>query len=466
MAKENKIGLNLTEGNILKMLLVFILPIFMTNLVQQFYNIVDVVIVGQYVGKTGTVGVSTGGEIVNLLTFVSIGFSSGVQVYISQLYGQKDYDRIRETIGTALTLMFLMSAACTVLSLALCRQSLKILNTPKEAMGQSYDYMMITALGLPSIFGYNAVCGILRGMGEARRPFLFVLISAVANIFLDLLFVAVWDMQAAGTAWATVIAQLAAFIASLVFMYRKREHFQFDFKPESFRMKQDHVKILMELGVPLAASTTFIHLSQIYCNAHINAYGIIDSTVNGIGNKVVRFANLITSSINTGASTMIGQNLGAGKYDRAKRTVYISMGLAVVMGLLNCMLCVLAPQAVLRLFTSDLEVIEAGITFMHISVITFLLAAWQGPYQAMVTGAGHAKLNFLVGILDGVILRIGISVVLAEWLGLGVSGYYYGNALARLAPCVICTVYFYSGRWRTRKLLTGKDGREAEMAEA
>lgn len=457
MAKENKIGLNLTEGNILKMLLVFILPIFMTNLVQQFYNIVDVVIVGQYVGKTGTVGVSTGGEIVNLLTFVSIGFSGGAQVYISQLYGQNDHTRIRETIGTTLTLMFLMSVVFMVFSLLLCKPALGILNTPGEAMGQSYDYMMITALGLPFIFGYNAVCGILRGMGEAKRPFVFILISAVANIFLDLLFVAVFDMKAAGTAWATVIAQIAAFAAALVFMYQKRGHFQFDFKPASFLMKQEHVKILMELGVPLAASTTFIHLSQIYCNAHINAFGIIDSTVNGIGNKVVRFANLITSSINTGASTMIGQNLGARKYDRAKQTVYTSMGLAVIMGVLNCMLCVLAPKAVLRLFTADPEVIEAGVIFMRISVITFILAAWQGPYQAMVTGAGHAKLNFLVGMLDGVILRIGISVVLAEVLGWGVTGYYYGNALARLAPCVICTVYFYSGKWKSRELLARRD---------
>lgn len=453
MARERKIGMNLTEGPILSTLCVFILPIFMTNLVQQFYNMVDVMVAGLYVGNAGTVGVSTGGEIVSLLTFVSMGFSNGAQVYISQLYGQENHKKIKETIGTSLSLMILMSLVFLVLSMAFCRPALRILNTPEEAMGQSYDYMMITALGLPFIFGYNAVCGILRGMGEARRPFFFVLVSAVANIFLDILFVAALGMGAAGTAWATVIAQIAAFAAAILFMYRKREHFDFDFRLRSFAMKAEHVKVLMELGVPLAASTTFIHLSQLYCNAQINSFGLVDSTVNGIGNKVVRFANLITSSINTGASTMIGQNLGAKKYDRAKKTVYVSMGLAAAMGLLNCGFCVFAPRAVLRLFTTDPAVIEAGVTFMHISVITFLLAAWQGPYQAMVTGAGHARLNFIVGVLDGVILRIGISIVLAKGFSLGVIGYYYGNALARLAPCVICMAYFYSGRWKTRMLL-------------
>lgn len=453
MTKENKIGLDLTEGNILKMLLLFVLPIFMTNLVQQFYNIVDVMIVGQFVGKTGTVGVSTGGEIVNLFTFVSIGFSNGAQVYISQLYGQKSHEKIKETIGTSLTFNFLLAAAFLVFTMALCRPILRVLNTPSEAMEQSYDYMMITALGLPFIFGYNAVCGILRGMGEAKRPFVFILISAVSNVFLDLLFVAVLGMEAAGSAWATVIAQIAAFAAAVVFMYQKREHFGFDFRPKSFRMRGEHLKVLLELGIPLAASTTFIHLSQLYCNAHINAYGLVNSTVNGIGNKIVRFANMITSSINTGASTMIGQNLGAGRQDRAKETVYTALKLAVVMGTLNCLLCVFAPRLVLRLFTADPEVIEAGVTFMHISVISFILASWQGPFQSMVTGAGFAKLNFIVGMLDGVILRIGISIILADWLGMGVLGYYYGNALARLAPCVICTVYFYSGKWKNRKLL-------------
>ena len=179
MAKENNIGLDLTEGNILRMLLLFVLPIFMTNLVQQFYNIVDVMIVGLYVGKTGTVGVSTGGEIVNLFTYVSVGFSNGAQIYISQLYGQNNHKKIRETIGTCLTLMFLMAGASMIFTMAFCRPVLDLLNTPMEAMEQSYAYMMITALGLPFIFGYNAVCGILRGMGEAKRPFLFILFSAV-----------------------------------------------------------------------------------------------------------------------------------------------------------------------------------------------------------------------------------------------------------------------------------------------
>ena len=454
MPKAKTIGTDLTQGNILRLLLIFVLPIFFTNLIQQFYNIVDVIVIGQFAGSEGTVGVSTGGEVINLLTFVSMGFASAAQVYISQLYGVRDHEKIRETIGTTLSLMGLCSLVFMALSMLFCRPLLTLMNTPAEALAQSYDYMMVTALGMPFIFGYNAVCGILRGMGESKRPLEFIAISATANIFLDLFFVAVLGMKSAGTAWATVLSQIAAFAASLVFMYRKRAHFQFDFKLRSFAMKKAHLKVLIELGVPLAASSTFIHLSQLYCNAQVNAFGLVASAVNSVGNKVVRFANIITSSINTGAAAMIGQNLGARKFDRVKKVTYIALALAFVMALLNCAVCVFVPTVVFRAFSSDPAVIEAGVPFMHISVITFLLSAWQGPYNGVVTGSGHAKLSFVIGMLDGVVLRIGISLFLANVMGMGVYGYYYGNALARLAPCVICTWYFYSGRWAKRKLLS------------
>ncbi|MBC5580729.1 MATE family efflux transporter [Anaerofilum sp. BX8] len=454
MPKAKTIGTDLTQGSILRLLLIFVLPIFFTNLIQQFYNIVDVIVIGQFAGSEGTVGVSTGGEVINLLTFVSMGFSSAAQVYISQLYGVRDHKKIRETIGTLLCLMGLLSLVFMVLSMLLCTPVLRLMNTPVEALSQSHDYMMITALGMPFIFGYNAVCGILRGMGESKRPLEFIAISATANIFLDLFFVAVLDMRSAGTAWATLLSQFAAFAASLAFMYRKREHFQFDFKLRSFTMKKTHLKVLIELGIPLAASSTFIHLSQLYCNAQVNTFGLVASAVNSVGNKVVRFANIITSSINTGAAAMIGQNLGARKFDRVKKITYIALALASVMALLNCTVCVFAPTAVFRAFSSDPAVIDAGVPFMHISVITFLLSAWQGPYNGVVTGSGHARLSFVIGMLDGVVLRIGISLFLANVMGMGVYGYYYGNALARLAPCVICTWYFYSGRWTRRKLLS------------
>lgn len=453
---KSKVGIDLTEGPVFKKLVLFILPVLLTNVVQQFYNIVDVMIIGQFAGSTGTVGVSTGGEIVNFLTFVSMGFSSAVQIYISQLWGAKKKKEINETIGTALTFLGLMSICFMILSIVFCRPLLEMLNTPEEAMEASYWYMLVTAFGLPFIFEYNAVCGILRGMGESKHTLEFVTISAVMNIFLDLLFVAVFQMGAMGTAIATVIAQFGAMMASFIYMYRNRDTFDFDFKLRSYSMKKEHLTVLVKLGIPMAASSSFIHISQLYCNARINSYGLVTSAVNSIGNKVVRFANIMTSSINTGCSAAVGQNLGARKIDRVRTVVKDSLAMASVMAGINVLLCIFAPTIYFIPFSRDPEVIEAGVSFMHISIITFVLSAWQGPFNGVVNGSGNARLSFIVGMLDGVVLRIGISVFLVDYMHFGVEGFYYGNALARLAPCIICTVYYFKGSWKERKLLGEK----------
>ena len=454
MERKQKIGLNMTEGSILKTLLVFAVPILLTNLIQQLYNTVDLIIIGKFVGNEGTVGVSTGGDLINFITMLSIGFSSAGQVYVSQQVGARDYDNLKKTIGTLLSVMMGASLVFAAVGAIVAEPFLRMMNCPEEAFSQAVDYMRITCIGAPFIYGYNAVCGILRGMGESKRPMIFVIIAAVSNIIMDLLFVVAFRMEAAGTALATIIAQFASFAAAFVFMYRKREHFDFDFKLSSFKIHKKPLLVLLRLGIPRALQSSLINVSLLFCSSRINAFGIIASATNSVGNKVTRFANIITQSVDTGAATMIGQNLGARKNDRAKKTVHVALAIALGVAAVNSLAAIFAPRLIFSIFTNDPEVIEFGVTFMHISIITFILAAVMGPYQAMITGSGNASLGFLVGILDGVVLRIGLSLLFGELMGMGVVGYFYGNALPRLAPCIIGIVYFYTKAWEKRRLLT------------
>ncbi len=454
MERKQKIGLNMTEGSILKTLLVFAVPILLTNLIQQLYNTVDLIVIGKFVGNEGTVGVSTGGDLINFITMLSIGFSSAGQVYVSQQVGARDYDNLKKTIGTLLSVMMGASLVFAAVGAIVAEPFLRMMNCPEEAFSQAVDYMRITCIGAPFIYGYNAVCGILRGMGESKRPMIFVIIAAVSNIIMDLLFVVAFRMEAAGTALATVIAQFASFAAAFVFMYRKREHFDFDFKLSSFRIHKKPLLVLLRLGIPRALQSSLINVSLLFCSSRINAFGIIASATNSVGNKITRFANIITQSVDTGAATMIGQNLGARKNDRAKKTVHVALAIALGVAAVNSLAAIFAPRLIFSIFTNDPEVIEFGVTFMHISIITFILAAVMGPYQAMITGSGNASLGFLVGILDGVVLRIGLSLLFGELMGMGVVGYFYGNALPRLAPCIIGIIYFYTNAWEKRRLLT------------
>ncbi len=449
-----KVGKNLTEGPIVKTLLLFAVPIILTNLVQQLYGMVDLIIIGQYVGSIGTVGVSTGGELSDLMTPIATSFATAGQIYIAQLVGAKDEKRIKETVGTMLSLMMIISIVCAVASICFYKPILHLLNCPEEAFAQAASYMIITALGMPFIFGYNAVCGILRGLGESKRPLLFVSIAAVVNIFADLLLVAVFDLQAAGTAIATVFSQMGAFMAAFIYMYKRREQFDFELKLSYFKMKKEPLLIIIKLGIPQMVRTSLVHFSMLWVNANINSYGLVASATNSVGNKIQKFMNIFMGGVDGASAAMIGQNLGARKYDRAKKTLLYTLGFCLVIAAMSSTLALTIPKSLFSVFTDDPAVIEFGVVYMRIMVMTFFMSAITGSLQTMVTGSGFVSLGFLLGIMDGVVCRIGFSLLFLHVFNYGVTSFFWGTAFSRTIPGLICFTYFISGKWRTRKLLT------------
>lgn len=317
-----RVGADLTEGSIFKGLVLFASPIVLAALIQQLYSVVDLIIIGQYMGNTGTVGVSTGGEVADMVTPIANAFSSAGQIYIAQLIGAKQTGGVKSAIGSLLTLMALLSLSFAAVSLAFCRGILGLLNCPEDAFQQAVSYQMITAVGIPFIFGYNAVCGILRGMGESKAPMAFIIIAAAVNIVLDLLFVAVFHWEAAGTAVATILAQFASFLAACLFMLRHKEQFGFELKLSYFRMDKEDVKVICGLGIPQAIRSSLVRLSMFWVNSQVNAYGMVISSTNSIGNKLQKFLDIFSSSVAQASAAMIGQNLGAGKKERAGRVVW------------------------------------------------------------------------------------------------------------------------------------------------
>jgi putative MATE family efflux protein len=349
--------------------------------------------------------------------------------------------------------MEIMAVCFTLITVVMSNTFLKWLNCPTEAFAQAHSYMVIVALGFPFIFGYNMICGILRGMGEAKRPLLFVSVAAISNIFMDLLLVAVFKMEAAGTAIATITAQCASFIAAAVFLYKKRTQFNISFTKDSLHINKRHFTVLLKLGLPLTAQSAFIHFTQLICSANINNYGLVASATNSIGNKVQKFVNIFSNSITAGSGAMVGQNIGAKKYDRVKKIVYTTLSCAAAFALVACMIALFLPKQAYSLFSSDSEVIEFGVTYLKIAMITFILSPIQGSFNAVVTGTGNAKLSFIIGLMDGVVLRLGISFLFAYALNMGVIGFFYGNSLARLGPVALGLWYYYSGAWKKFKLL-------------
>ena len=453
-ATGKKVGKDLTQGTIWKVLLTFALPIILTNVIQQLYSMVDLMIAGKYVGAQGTIGVSVGGELADFISPIAMALGSAGQIYIAQLVGARKDREAREAIGTLLGLSFLISFVLLILAVIFCDPFLRLMSCPEEGFDQARNYLIITALGYPFIFGYNAVCGVLRGMGEAKRPLIFIIVAATVNIFADLLLVVVIPLEAAGTAIATVLSQIGSFAAAFLYMYKMRESFDFELRLRYFKVRAKPAKIIVKLSIPQIARSLLVRVSMLYVNANCNAFGAVYSQTNSIGNKIQKFLEVFMQGIDAASAAMIGQNLGADKKDRAAKVVWNTLWMAMAVAAVSAALCLLFPRLLFSMFTNVEEVIDLGTVFLSIMTIHFFCSAFVGAFQSMVTGCGFVELGFAIGVLDGVVCKIGFSLIFLNVLGVGQTSFWWGTAISRFLPGCLCLWYFLSGKWKTRKRLS------------
>lgn len=451
---EKQIGCDLTENSVLKVLLIFAIPIVLTNLIQQLYSMVDLMVIGHFAGNIGTVAVSTGGEISDFLTPVATHFATAGQILIAQLVGAKLVEKQKRAIGSFISMMIMISVVFMLLTIVFREQILRLLNCPPEAFSQAESYMIITAVGLPFIYGYNAVCGILRGMGESKNPMLFVVIAAIINVFLDLLLVVVIPMEAVGTAIATVMSQIGAFIAAFIYMYRYKDKFGMELNIKFFRLDKEATNIILGLGIPMAVRSILVRFSMLWVNASVNGYGLVASGTNSVGNKLLKFLEIFSSSLTQAGGAMVGQNLGAEKHKRARDVVYYTLASCLVVTVFISVIVFCYPKAVFGIFTKDTAILDMGVVYLNIMIIHFFTSAFTGSFQCMVIGSGNSMLNFIIGILDGIVCKIGIALFLVNVFHMGVYGYFWASALSRVLPGIICMVYFYKGDWKKRKLVS------------
>ena len=450
MQKNKSMVTDLTSGNMTKLLLKFAFPLFVSNTLQAVYNLVDMVVVGQVIGGTGMSAVSIGGDILHLLTFIAMGFSGAGQVLVAQDVGAGKMDDVRHTIGTMFTVLLAVSLALSAVCFFMRDLILTWLNTPGEAYAYTMDYTVTCIVGLVFIYGYNIVSAILRGMGDSKRPFIFVAIAAVLNMILDVVFVCFCGMEVFGAALATVIGQGVSFAASLVYLYRRRESFGFDFKLESFKVESRALSRILALGIPMAIQSAAVNLSKIVLGAWINANGVLYSALAGIYNKVNMMAGIVSNSFTTAGSTMVGQNLGARK-DRSIPQILATVGVSsLIMCVIASVALALFDSEVYAMFTSDAAVLaEAAIVTAPI-IVNFFGSGTRSVAFSLINGSGNTKLNLAVAIIDGMISRVGIAALLGFALKWNCLGFWYGDALAGFMPFVIGGVYFLSGRWKSK----------------
>ena len=441
---------DMTTGNVTKLLLSFAFPLFVSNALQAVYNIVDMIVVGQYIGGAGMSAVSIGGDILHLLTFVAMGFSSAGQVLIARDVGRGRMDQVQKTIGTMFTFLLSISLVISFGCFFIRDSILQWLNTPAESYAYTLDYTVTCIVGLFFIYGYNIVSAILRGMGDSRRPFMFIAIAATLNIVLDIVLVAGCGMEVFGAALATVISQAGSFIISLIYLYQRKESFGFDFRLSSFKIDSSALKPLVSLGVPMAIQSAAINLSKIVLMSWINLFGVVYSALAGLYNKINLVIGIVSNSFTAAGSTMVGQNLGAKKYDRVP-TILKTVGFCTILiSTIFMVAIILFQDTVYQLFTSDVTVLENAHILLIPIILNFYGAATRSIAFSLINGSGNTKLNYAIAVVDGIISRIGIAALLGFALKMGCQGFWYGDALAGFIPIVIGMCYFIFGRWKKR----------------
>ncbi len=439
---------DLTKGPVVSQLFRFAMPLFASNALQAVYNLVDMVIVGNYIGAAGMSAVSIGGDILHLLTFVAMGFSSAGQVIIARAVGARQIDAIRKTIGTMFTFLLSVSVAIAGICYLLRFSVLGWLNTPRASAAFAMDYMVTCICGLVFIYGYNIVSAILRGMGDSRRPFVFIAVAAVLNTVLDILFVKYLGLEVFGAALATVIGQGVSFVTAIIYLYRRRESFGFDFRPASFRIDGGAFRQLLALGIPMAIQSAAISFSKIVLMAWINLFDVTYSALAGIFNKVNIVSGVISQSFTTAGSTMAGQNLAAGEHRRVRQILGSVLAVGMSLAILFTLVMLLWPGAVYRAFTPDTDVLAAAGVLTLPIILNFFGSATRSAAFSLINGSGRPKLNLAIALIDGVIARIGLAALMGFAMGLDCFGFWMGDSLAGFMPLVIGGTFYLSGRWK------------------
>ena len=444
--RENKNLRNMTEGNIVGHLLSFAFPMLLGSLLQQLYNMVDSWVVGRFVSEAALAAVGIGYPVVFLFTSLFMGISSGTTVTIAQYYGAGKLDRVRDVVDTAYTFITLAVLPLTAFAVVICRPLLRLMQVEQAAMHDAYTYLVIISAGLVGTIGYNINNGILQGLGNSRASLLFLGVSAVMNIVLDLAFVLGLGWGVEGVAVATIISQACSWLFGVVYINRTYE--SFSIRPFCFRFDKKLFRTIMGIGLPAGLQMATVSIGMVAVVSQVNAYGMGYTAGYNIGNKLDSMGFLPAQAIAMAATAFVGQNMGAGKQERVRQGVARALTISISWCLV--MMAVLYPlrYAASAFFTDSAAAIEGSALFLQCILPFYPFFVVQFTMCNIMRGAGESVVPMLTVMASQVFLRIPSVFLLAHFFG--PEYMYYGYGLGWIFGATMTTAYFLSGRWKRR----------------
>lgn len=403
LARFKKQDVDMTEGKIMGHIIGFALPLLIGNIFQQLYNTVDTWVVGRYVSNEAFSAVGSVGPIINMLIGFYLGLSSGAGVVISQYYGAKKYDKVSETMHTSILMTILLAVLFTVVGIAMTPFMLDFMKTPSEVFPESQTYLTIYFSGVIGLMIYNMGSGILRAVGDSTRPFIFLVVSAVVNTVLDLLFVIVFDMGVAGVAYATIIAQGISAILVIITLMRSPSCIHLSLR--KLRISWQMLGRIVRVGIPAALQMAITSFSNVFVQSYINYFGQDCMAGWTAYAKIDQLMFLPMQSLALASTTFVGQNLGKNQVDRAKQgvrtTLWVAMAFTVV---LMIPVMIFAPQLV-AFFNEKAEVVDIGTLLLRAITPFYVLCCVNQIYSGALRGAGNTRAPMLIMLASFVVFR-------------------------------------------------------------
>ena len=434
---------NMTVGSPAGHIFYFALPLLAGSFLQQLYNMVDSWVVGNYVGDGALAAVGVGAPVIFLFTSLFMGLSNGGTVVIAQFFGGNKPERVREAIDTVYTAFVAGVVPITLVSLLLVEPLLTILRVDPAAYAEARAYLLVVCAGLIGTIGYNLNAGILRGLGNSRTTLLFLSVSTVINIVLDLLFVLVFRMGVFGVAFATILAQAASWLFGLG--YINRNYPAFAIRPFCLRFDRKLFAEIMRIGLPSGLHMSLVALGSMVVMSKINSFGEAFTAAYNVGSKLDSLAFLPIQSLASAIIAYVGQNMGANRLDRVRKGVRVTVFSALVWSVVMLVLIPLGP-ALIGFFSDTPEVIAAGTVYLKCIMPFYLLFSVMFCLNNAMQGAGDSLFSMVNAILSLILVRVPMVYFLANRFGPNYM--YYGIGIGWAVGCALSIVYYLSGRWR------------------
>lgn len=448
---------DMTTGSPLRMILLFSVPVLLGNIFQQFYNMVDTIIVGQYLGEDALAAVGSTGCLMFLVLGFANGIAQGFGVMVSHAFGAKDFKLLKHYVALSLILTAIVSLLLTIPTVAASRQFLILMKTPDNILGLADSYIKVIFAGILLTMSYNVASGILRGIGDSKTPLYFLILCSILNIILDLISVIGLNMGVAGVAVATVGSQAISAAICILVMFRKYP----DLMPKRYTLRPDmpvSLKIF-GMGAQMALQSLFLSVGMMVITRVINSYGSNVVAAFTVGSNVQNLAVMLFSNFSFGFSVYVGQNFGAKNAERIKlgvRQIFLLVGgLSIFAGALTLIFSELLVSLYVK--PNETEVIAYSLEFIRIQAWFFPFLGWIWLYNSTVKGMGKINISMVSSVVE-LCSKIGLSLLLPIWIG--TTGIWFAAPIGYILGIIPLLIYYYSGRWK--KLLTAPAAKPAK----